>query len=243
MTLSNIVPVYPNGIFPWVDRVDQQDIDFAEDINSVAAEVESIENVIGENPQIEPKPPSGSPIAYSSISSRISDAMNNTQLPVVSLGASSFTCPNNTAGNLIPYQIDLDPFNCYNGTDVVCPVSGWWFVSTVQTWNWWNDGYSCHRLCLNGFGNILHEDFVDWEFSGNLFPNGLPLPVQLLEPRWWQFGKRSRRTSVMWQGPLHKGDRFSVLSENGTSNAAHVIQGLTLKAACLKTLTGTFTSG
>jgi hypothetical protein len=243
MTISNVQPVFPNGIFPWVDKVDQQDIDFAEDVNSIAAEVESVENTIGTTPQVESNPPTGNPVTYSTVSARISDAMDNAQLPYVSLSSSSFTCPNNSAGNFIPYQVHLDPFNCYNGTDIACPANGWWFVSTVQTWNWWNDGYSHHMLCLNGFGNILHEDFVNWEFPGNLYPGGLSQPVQLITPRWWQFGKRNIRTQVMWQGALHKGDRLSVLAENGTSNAQHVINGLTLKASMLRTISGNFVSG
>lgn len=244
MPISNVQPVYPAGIFPWTDRVDQQNIDFAEDINSVAAEVESIENTIGTQPQVEPNPPQGgAPINYPSLSARISDAMDNAQLPYVSLGSSSFTCPNNTSGTFIPYQVHIDPFNCYNGNDVTCPASGWWIVSTVQTWGWWNDGYSHHVLCLNGFSNILHEDFIDWEFPGNLFPSGLSVPIQLLTPRWWQFGKRNIRSTVTWQGALHKGDRLSVLAENGTSNPAHVISGLNLKAIMVRTITGNFTSG
>lgn len=243
MTLSNVQPVYPNGIFPWTDRVDEEDIDFANDINSTVADLESVETTLGTTPQIEPSPPSGNPITYPTVSARISDAMDNSQLPYVSLGASTFTCPNNTSGNLIPYQRNLDPFNSYNGTDITAPASGWWIINTVQTWNWWNDGYSHHMLCLNGFGNILHEDFVNWEFPGNLFPTGLPVPVQLLQPRWWQFGKRNIRTTVTWQGPLHEGDRLSVLAENGTSNPAHVLSGLSFKGIMIRTITGTFTSG
>lgn len=245
--MSNVQPVYPNGTFAWTDRVDEQDIDFANDINSVASEVISTESTLGVNAQIEPNPPSGIPINYPTVSARITDAMNNNQLPVVSLGNSQFTCGNNSSGSLINYKINYDPFGCYNGTDITCPVDGWWIISGTQTWNWWNDGYSHHMLCFNGFGNILHEDFVDWEFSGNAVPglNGTGgfFGVPIVTPRWWVFGKRPRRTQVWWQGPLHEGDRLSVLAENGTSNAAHVISGLTLKATCTRRISGSFVSG
>lgn len=244
MPISNVQPVYPDGIFPWTDRVDQQDIVFAEDVNPIVAEIESIENTIGTTPNIEPSPPQGGgPVTYSSISSRITAAMDNSNLPVVSLGNSSFTCPNDSSGTLIPWQIRFDPFNCYNGTDVTAPASGWWIVTANHSWNWWNDGYSHHMLCLNGFGNILHEEFVDWEFSGNLVPVTTQVPSFFITPRWWLFGKRPRRTTVTWQGLLNKGDRLSVLAENGTSNPAHVLTGLNFKAIMIKTVSGTFTSG
>src|SRR6185437_10073479 len=118
-----------------------------------------------------PKPPQGgAPITYSSISTRISDAMDNANLPVVSLGNSSFTCPNTTSGSLFPWFVHFDPFNCYNGTDITAPAAGWWIVTATTNWSWWSDGFSHHMLCLNGFGNILHEEFLDWEFSGNQVP-------------------------------------------------------------------------
>lgn len=244
MTLSNVQPTYPAGIFPWTDRVDQQNIVFAEDVNPLAAEIESIENTIGTTPNVEPNPPQGgSPVVFASISARISAAMNNSQLPVVSLGNSSFTCPNNTSGSLIPHFVHFDPFNCFNGTDITAPAGGWWIVTTAQQWNWWNDGYSHHMLCLNGFNNILHEEFVDWEFPGNIVPISQTFPQALPTPRWWQFGKRPVRTTVTWQGLLNKGDRLSVLAENGTSNPGHVINNIILKAVMIKSVSGSFVSG
>ena len=258
MPLSNVQAVYPNGIFPWSDRVDQQNIVFAQDPNSLAAEVEAIETTIGTTPNIEPNPPQGgTPLVYPSISARISDAMDNAQLPVVSLGNSSFTCPNNNAGILFPWFVHFDPFNCYNGTDITAPAAGWWIVTATTNWSWWGDGYSHHMLCLNGFGNILHEEFLDWEFSGNTVPinpsfvesGGEIIPVpqgtpfSFIQPRWWQFGKRPRRTTVTWQGLLNKGDRLSVLGENGTSNPGHNLNNMSFKAIMIKTVSGTFTSG
>src|SRR6266478_5160794 len=93
MTLSNVKPVYPNSIFPWLDRVDNQDIDFANDINSVVAEVESTETILGTRPQVEAAPPTGGAVSYSTVSSRISDAMTNAQMPFASLTMSSLTVP------------------------------------------------------------------------------------------------------------------------------------------------------
>jgi hypothetical protein len=244
MTQSNVQPIYPQGIFPWTDRVDEENIVFAEDVNPLAAEIESIETTIGTTPNVEPYPPQGgSPLVYSSISSRISDAMDNAQLPTVKLSNSSITCNNNNAGFLCPFFVDFDPYRCYNGTDITVPASGWWIVSSTHTVNWWNDGYWHHYLCFNGFGNILHDDLIDWEFSGNLQPSYSGFPAPIVQPRWWQFGKRSRSTQTTWQGLLHEGDRLSTYVENGTSDAAHVATGLSISAIMIKTVTGSFTSG
>lgn len=258
MPLSNVQAVYPNGIFPWIDRVDQQDIVFAEDVNPLASEIEAIETTIGTTPNVEPRPPQGgTPITYPSISSRISDAMNNTQLPVVSLGNPTFTCHNSSPGLLFPWFVHFDPFNCYNGTDITAPASGWWIVTATTQWSWWNDGFSHHMLCLNGFDNIMHEEFLDWEFSGNnvpinpsyevvdgqIVPVAAGTPFSFTQPRWWQFGKRSRKTTVTWQGLLNKGDRLSVLGENGTSNPGHVLNNMSFKAIMIKSVSGNFVSG
>ena len=244
MSLSNIKPTYPNGILPWTDRVDGQSVDFAEDINTTVADLESVETTLGTNPQIESSPPTGNSIKYSSVSARISDAMDNSQLPYVSLNRSTFTLPNSTGGTLLGYVVALDPYYSFNGTDFAAPASGWWVLTSTHSWQWYGDGYSHHFITLNGSGNILDEKFIDWEFPGNTLPSNegtgiIPITV----PRFWQFGKRNVITSCTWQGALNKGDRISVYAENGTSNPAHVIQGLTLKGTMTRKINGSFASG
>ncbi len=240
MTLSNVQAVYPNGVLPWTDRVDEVNIVFAEDVNPLAAEIEAIETSIGTTPNVEPSPPNGSSaITYPTLSSRVTDAMDNAQLPVVVLGNTTFTCPNNTSGTLVPHQRRFDPFNCFNGTDFTAVAAGWWVVTGTMTWDWWSDGYSDHRLCLNGFSNYLCHNQINWEFPGNTIPDG----SDLVTPRWWQFGKRSISTTVNWQGLLNKGDRLSMLAENGTSNPSHTITNISYKAIMIRTVSGSFTSG
>lgn len=244
MTLSNVQAVYPAGVFPWVDRVDQQDIVFAEDVNPLAAEIEAIETNVGTTPNVESSPPNGGQaITYPTLSSRVSDAMDNAQLPICTLGSPSFTCPNNTSGSLIPHQRRFDPFNCYNGTDFTAVASGWWVVTGTMVWDWWSDGYSEHRLCLNGFNNYIDCHSLDWEFSGNQIPQAEIFPQPIVTPRWWEFGKRPKGTSVTWQGLLNKGDRLSMLAENGTSNPGHTITNVSFKAIMIRTVSGNFTSG
>ena len=253
MTQSNVKPVYPSGIFPWTDKVDNSDIDFAANVNSLASEVESIETTLGTNAQNEPLPPVGNPVNYSTVSARISDAMSNAQLPYAVLQSGSMTVGNNDAGELVRFTASLDPYKMYNGNDITIPVNGWWFVSSSVLWNWWTTGYSHHFMTLNGSTNILDETVLNWEFPGNIQPlsytaDGFPIsppPVISTPPRWQLFGRRPLKTSTLFHGPLHAGDRISVWLENGTSNSFFSVTNLSMHAYLLRTIppSVTFTSG
>lgn len=228
--MSNVTPIYPNGIFSWTDRVDQVNVDFANDINSVASDLISIETVLGTNPQVEPHPPNGSlPVTYANVSSRITDAMQNNQLPVTILRASPFTVNNSSAGQLTPFNAIYDPFSMYNGTDMTIKQDGWYVFTVHQTWSWWNDGFSHTFLTTNG--NTVEEDVIDWEFAGN----GNDKSDQST-PRWQRFGLRSRIAHLVWQGRCSAGERISVLAENGTSNSNMQVTYTAFKTHMVKTL-------
>src|SRR5579862_3663844 len=149
--MSNVVPVFPNAIFTWQDRVDQVNIDFANDINSVASDLISVESTLGANPQVESNPPSGgTPLTYSSVSSRISDAMQNAQLPVCILRADPFVVNNTSVGQLTNFNSVYDPYSMFNGTDMSIIANGWYMFTVHQTWSWWSDGYSHTYLSTSG---------------------------------------------------------------------------------------------
>lgn len=236
--MSSVQAAYPNSILSWTDRIDDVNIVYAIDPNTIAADLISVETVLGTNPQIEPSPPLGTPITYASLSARITDAMNNAQMPYVSLTQQKIACPSSSGGQLNYYRADFDPYRMHNGTDITFPCDGWWIVTSSQTWDWWDTGYSHFWLGLNGIGNILAEHLVDWEFPGNTFYNGVP-------GRWQLFGKRTMTSTVWWQGPAHKGDRISGVSENGTTNASQNVSNLSLKASCISRFKSgtTFSSG
>lgn len=250
MTTSNVNPVYPSGVFQWTDRVDNQSIDYANDINSAVAEVESIEATLGTNPQIETGIPAGSPVTYSTVSARITDAMTNVNLPYVSLISNSVPVPYNSAGIRCPFKANLDPYHCYNGTDITVPASGWWSIQSTATWSWNNTGYFHHSCCLNGASNVLHDHIFDCQFAGNVTglqyaPNGAPISQSTLTPRFYQYGKRQITTHTSFEGLLHAGDNVSVYLENGTGIANLSVPAINLKGVLLRTLPSnvTFTSG
>lgn len=242
--MSSVKPVYPNGVFAWTDRVDQEDIDAAGDINSIAAEVISLESIIGTSPEIETNPPTGLPIDYSTVSARISDAMVNNQLPIGELISNSMIVRNNNLGQLNNYKASYDPYKMFNGVDLTIPANGWFSVSASQLWSGWDDGYSYMSLYLNG--KPVDGNLLNWEFPGNQVINGVPGRWQSVGQIVSPFSPANMRpiiTSVFWQGLAHKGDRFSVFSENGTSNASQSVSNMTLKAAMLRKISGTFTTG
>ena len=229
--LSNVVPTYPNGLFQWTDRVDQVNIDFANDINSVASDLISVENTLGINPQIEKNPPNPTPtVTYSSADARISDAMSNAQLPVCILRAGSFNVNNTAVGVLTPFTAVYDPFGMFNGTDITIVENGWHLFTCHQTWSWWNDGYAHTYLQTNG--STVDEDLIDWEFSGN----GNAEDTQDL-PRWQRpSGQRSRINHITWQGRCSPGERISLLAENGSSNSSIQVSYTAMHVSMIRTL-------
>lgn len=252
-TISNVQPVYPNGIFPWTDKVDNSDIDFAANINSIAAEVESVELTVGTTPNVEPSPPTGLPLTYGSVSNRITDAMSNAQLPYSALLATNVSVNNYGSGSLAPFTVGLDPYSCYNGNDITIPVNGWWLLTSESQWAWSSNGYSHVSMTLNGSSSVLDEYVLDWEFAGNVLPlsytaDGQPItnpPSGSAPPRWQQFGTRPIKVGLSFQGPLHAGDRVSVYLENGTAATFQTIVSMNLHAFMMRTIppTTSFVSG
>lgn len=232
--MTNVVPVFPSAIFTWVDRVDQVNIDFANDINSVASDLISVESTLGSNPQTEKNPPNSTPaISYSTVDSRISDAMGNAQLPVCILRAGPFVVNNTSSGQLTNFNSIYDPYGMFNGNDITITTNGWYLFTCHQTWSWWNDGYSHTFLTTNG--NNVDEDLIDWGFSGNSSSSsGVP--------RWQKFGLRSRIAHISWQGRCTPGERVSILAENGTSNTAMQVTYTALHVSMIKTLPLSLTS-
>jgi hypothetical protein len=206
---------YPNGIFSWgPDRQDDIDVDFAINLNELAAEVASVETIIGPNPQVEPNPIMGSPVTYNTVSNRLSDLLAHTQFPVVSLGNDEMFVPNGLGagtffGQWNTYTTNYDPFGLYDGSSVTIPVTGWYFVSIGQDWDWFSTGY--HR-CAFYCGNLrFREHRWDWDFPGNY--NGGFWGGEILS--------RPGHNNIDWQGVLTAGTRLRVLSENGCADTPH----------------------
>ena len=229
----SVAAVYPNTTFSWTDRIDNVNVVFANDPNSIVAEVIAIENTLGTNPQQEKNPIIGTaPINYASVDARISDTLAGSQKPVVELNCSNLPC---RAGQLIfnSYRARFDPFRMYNGNDVVVPADGWWIITATQQWEepiGFFTGFSRCGLLLNGFLEHFHD--FRWDFPNRtLVPFGFPIGV---------YGYNT----MTWQGLLHKGDRFQIQSCNGTFFEPHHILTGDLKACWIRSANPTaFISG
>ena len=233
--MSSVKALFPAGILPWTDRIDQTNIVFAVDVNTLASEIIAIETNVGVNPQIEPTPPTGLPITYASMSARLTDAINNNQLPVCHLQNPQFFLNNVDKQVQNKFVTAYDPFKMFNGVDMTIPASGWWTVSATQTWGWWDDGYVHFQITINGVNNILAEHLFSWDLPENQKGH--------ITGRFIKFGQRTFTGDLWWQGVLNKGDRISVYSENGTTHPNHPVTGSNLKASMHKSISGSVVSG
>lgn len=217
--------IFPKSIVSWTDRVDNQDIIFANDPNSLAAEIIAMENTLGAMPQQEKSPFTGSPITYSSVDARITDAMSGNLNPYVSITAGSFFVfnqqgPGSRWGHINTFQKVYDPYGFYNGTDVTVQVSGLYLISGNQTWGWHDSGYLWHSLFIDGLWACGHR--WDWNFG-------------LFGPSFFE-DDRNAQTAWHMLVPIQAGKRVQVVSENGTSRNPFTVNSSWLRMYCLRKL-------
>lgn len=240
--------VYPRGFFSWLNRVDNQDVDYAEDPNSLAAEIIAVETTLGVNPQVEARPPLGNAQAYDTMSDRVSANMLGLSRPVCSLVGANQSVPSG-ASLYNTFGVDYDPFSMFNGQDITIPVNAWWIITASNNWSnpQVGTGFSLLSLMLNGVPvnisawrwDFPNSNLLPHIFSGSPFisvnPGGPSAPTST--------GADSGYNTVTWQGLAHAGDRFQARSSNGTTINPHVINSYTLKACYLRSISGTFASG
>lgn len=199
------IAVFPNGIVPWTDRIDLVNIVYANDPNTLAAEIGAIETTLGTMPQVETAPPVGTQITYSTVGARIHDVLMGSQWPVCTVTNPSFNVTNEE--HLDPhfngYNSLYDPFGWYNGTDITVKADGWYTITANQTIGWWSSGYVYMTLAVGGVN--VSDMHWDWDFPGNGHGG------------WW--GGRSKIMSITWQGIVHSGTRIQVFTENATGKS------------------------
>lgn len=197
--------VFPKGVFPWTDRIDLVNTIFANDPNSLAAEVGAIESTLGAMPQVA-NPISGTAITYNTVSARIQDVQMGNLEPVVTVVNPSFQIKDLDDYKTAPYNSYnklYDPFGWYNGSDITVKVDGWYTVTVQQTVDWWSTGFVRIVLLIGGTG--VCDDFWDWDFPANV-PAG----------RWKD---RDKTMTITWQGIIHAGQRVRVTTENATQKS------------------------
>lgn len=232
--------VYPNSVLSWTPRVDQVNVVYANDPNTLAVEVQAVEATVGTTPQVESSPPAGSPVAYSTLSSRVSAANNNALLPYVSVSNTPgfFIGQGAQQWNRYPTQV-ADPYSIWNGSTLTIPTSGWWSIRADQKWNQHgNNFYGLNLLFL--YLNWVWIDVDLWVWN-NTIGTGQPYsgapnyPSNIMGSNGW--------TRLIWEGLLHKNDNIALLSANATYCPGIQITNMNLKAFCHRTISGSFVSG
>jgi hypothetical protein len=216
--------------------VDQTTIADANDVNSLATEVQGIETIVGVNPQIEGNPPTGSQVTYSTMGNRVSDAANNNLLPYVVLQNSSGFFINAGKQTYNTYTQQTDPFQIWNGQDITIPCNGYWSVYADQKWNQKGNNFRGGNVLfmyLNGSWIVAEI----WDWSANFANTAYNYATNIFNSNGY--------SRINWEGLLHKGDRIQMLSANSTFCPGIQVTNMSLKAMCHRTIasTQTFKSG
>lgn len=211
---------------PWTDRIDQIDVVWANDPNSLAAEIIAIENTLGAMPQVEKDPYVGNPVSYATVDARISDTLAGTLHPYASISSNSFYSYNTDRwgggrrGHLNTYNKVYDPYGFYNGWDITVPVSGLYLIFGQQTWEWHDSGYCFHHCYVNDNWCCGHR--WDWDFASS-------------GPGYYD-PDRQLTTAYSALIPIAAGQRVQSVSENGTSRNPYFISSSYLRIYCLRML-------
>jgi hypothetical protein len=210
-------PLFPQSTIQWLDRVDELNTVFANDPNSIAAEVGAVENTLGVMPQVEKLPIVGTgTTTYQTVDARLSDMLNGNQVPVLAISSPQQYVKNRQSagdnyGEFNNYtNVSYDPFGMWNGTDIKIQANGWYLVTAEQSWDWWSTGYNGMSLWIDG--SMFRQDLWHWDFVGNT-----------LGSYWYPTTaeKRPGSTDVSWQGVLQQGQRIRIMSENGCADTPH----------------------
>lgn len=208
---------FPNAIFSWTNRINDTDVVWAADPNSMAAEILAIENNIGAKAQIESGVPVGNPVTYKNVSSRITGAMNGTNLPYVSLYNTQFNVGYGTAADANAVYFNFkklqDTYGYFNGSDITVKASGVYAVDSYTAFQWYNQGFCASYLIINGVVNS--SDYWKWNFAAR--GKGAYTDDRFGVVQW------------SWLGTLNKGDRVRVGFENGTTRSSYRIENTSLK--------------
>lgn len=223
---SDVTPSFPEGIFPWQDRLDEQNIVYANDPNSLAAEVESIESTLGAMPHLESNPVAGPQIQFVSVNQRLDYLTAQQQVPLVQISSQGQQIPNHVAAGVNWGQynsygtVAYDPYTLWNGSDVTAPVTGWYYVDAVTYWPWSQSGYVASHLLINSA--LRDTDRWDWGFPQNVQGGA-----------WQGYSDVARPgcTHVTYSGIVNQGNRIRVMSENGTTTSPVTAENLRLSVS------------
>lgn len=216
------VPIFPKALSGWTDRIDNVDIVWANDPNSLAAEIIAIEQTLGTMPQVEPNMPVGKPAVYPSVSSRISAVQLGANLPYCELFRANFRVGYGSYFNGVAnvYSPLVDDFGFFNGSDMSMPTNGIYVIDVFQVYQPWTSGFMNVHLTINN--NLARTGTWSWD------------AVPTSGPRSWE--GREGTAGLCWMGPLQYGDRVRVVTENGTGCSPYSVNYSSFRAQYVRSL-------
>lgn len=160
---------YPASLLSWTQRVNSQTV-FAADPNTLAAEIDAVEQYVGTNPQNESSALTGATSTFASLSQRVSAAMLQTGHPYVEISNSTnFQIWHSTTtghtGN-VGFHTTNSNWPGYIGSsgNVTVQDSGIWLVNVHLQWQYAASGWVEHVLYKGS--TELRRAF----FSYDMFP-------------------------------------------------------------------------
>lgn len=221
--------IYPKAVSTWTPRIDEVDIVWANDPNSLAAEIIATENTLGPMPHVESKPVVGNPISYPNVSARITDTFLGNQHPYVELSTSSFyTYYSSTGfdhGQYVNFRAAYDSHGYFNGSDITIKADGLYLIDSYVTWEYYNSGYVMSFIVINGVNS--KSDRWSW----NDFSRSGPSDAN--------YGGRWATTQPMWMGSLRAGTRVRIMAENGTPKNPYQVMNAYVRCYYLRALPST----
>lgn len=216
---------YPNSIFFWTPRIDQQNIVFANDPNTLANEIVAIESTLGTNPHKEKHPPTGTGYTYRSVDSRISAANGNWDMPWATFyGPNFFIGQGQSLYNTYkPYN---DAYGIWNGKDVTIPATGWYNIYAAQKWNQHGNNFrGGNVLVLYWNGQFIDAAIWDWD---NFFGDTSFHYVQ-------QVYQAQGFSRINFGSFFTKGDHLQFLSVNSTFCPGIEVTNIFMSIQCTRT--------
>lgn len=160
---------YPASLLSWTQRVNGQTA-WAADPNTLADEIDAVEQFVGLNPQIESSALTGATKTFASMSARLSDAMLQRGHPYVQISRSNnWPVPYNnssahTTQNAFNTVASGWPNYVHVGGNIVIQDTGVWLINAEQRWSYASSGWVMMEILTNG--NVARRDI----FSYDQFP-------------------------------------------------------------------------
>lgn len=160
---------YPASLLSWTQRVNSQTV-YAADPNTLAAEIDAVEQFVGINPQNEASALTGATASFSTLSQRVSAAMLQSGHPYIEVSNSAnyniwHSVNGNHLGN-VGFHTTNSNWPNYIGSsgNVTIQDSGIWLINVHLVWAYASSGWVTHSLFKGSTG--LRSSF----FNYSMFP-------------------------------------------------------------------------